>query len=461
MKLYTISILLACEVYSMIFKQIAVTALENKYAQGLYFYTADQLLTMKFPAENFKDLKRKHRVVFEFNRRISNCWKESMKDADNLLSLISQDNVQVSKINNYGFSMQVPFDLAKIAKNIVEQLIEGIPPLKPIDYISTEALGSIYSQELKQSHGVISKNLKTILTRAACRLLLGAVILSSYEQNNLDITETQITRTSPYLDDINIKPKTTIKQNIVKSLTTFWDSVKELGPKFKKGIFKLLRFETDEIPEITEEVITRSKSEIQSYNTKIYSDPLCSDRFKLGSDISFDRAFRLFFAKQEHNALNLVSELQNFLDSMLDINKNQKEKILLDVDSYHLSQPEDIPDHMESDNGSSSTMLQMKILDRIPSLCSDMTIQALLPNTLKFKSCVYFFEIIIKFLNGYFYLKQRCKESSIDRKNVTKQIRYRSALRFTQGILTYYNQKHINFRESPYRTSKSLRTNQY
>ncbi|OII71497.1 hypothetical protein cand_032100 [Cryptosporidium andersoni] len=446
MKLYTISILLACEVYSMIFRQIAVTALRNKYTQGLYSYTADQLLTMKFPAGNFKDLKRKHRIVFEFNRRISNCWKESMKDADNLLSLISQDNAQVSKINNYGFPIQVPFDLAKIAKNIVEQLIEGIPPLEPIDYISTETLGSIYSQELKQSHGVISKNLKTILTRAACRLLLGAVILSSYEQNNLNITETKITRTSPYLDDINIKPKTTIKQNIVKSLTTFWNSVKGLGPKFKKRIFKLLRFETDEMPEITEEVITRFKSEIQSYNTKIYSDPLCSDRFKLGSEISFDSVFKLFFAEQEHNALNLVSELQNFLDSILNIN-NRREEILLDVDGYNLPQSEDIPDHMKSEDGL-STILQMKILDQIPSLCSDMTILVLLPNTLKFKSCVYFLEIIIKFLNGYFYLKQRCKEGSIDRKNVTKQIRYRSALRFTQGILTYYNQKHINFRES-------------
>ncbi|EEA07444.1 uncharacterized protein CMU_036170 [Cryptosporidium muris RN66] len=459
MKLYTISILLVCEVYSMIFNQIVVTALGNKYTQGLYSYTADQLLTMKFSAGNFKDLKRKHRVVFEFNRRISNCWKESMKDADNLLSLIFQDNAQVSKINNYGFPIQVPLDLAKIAKNIVEQLIEGIPPLEPIDYISTETLGSIYSQELKQSHGVISKNLKTILTRAACRLLLGAVIFSSYEQNNLNITETKITRTSPYLDDINIKPKTTIKQNIVKSLTTFWNSVKGLGPKFKKGIFKLLRFETDEMPEITEEVITRFKSEIQSYNTKIYGDPLYSDRFKLGSEISLDSVLKLFFAKQEHNALNLISELQNFLDSMLNIN-NQREGILLDVDSYHLPQPEDIPDHMKSEDGL-STILQMKILDRIPSLCSDMTILALLPNTLKFKSCVYFLEIIIKFLNGYFYLKQRCKEGSIDRKNVTKQIRYRSALRFTQGILTYYNQKHINFRESLYKTSKSLRTNQY
>lgn len=264
-------------------------------------------------------------------------------------------------------------------------------------------------------------------------MLLGAVILSSYEQNNLNITETKITRTSPYLDDINIKPKTTIKQNIVKSLTTFWNSVKGLGPKFKKRIFKLLRFETDEMPEITEEVITRFKSEIQSYNTKIYSDPLCSDRFKLGSEISFDSVFKLFFAEQEHNALNLVSELQNFLDSILNIN-NRREEILLDVDGYNLPQSEDIPDHMKSEDGL-STILQMKILDQIPSLCSDMTILVLLPNTLKFKSCVYFLEIIIKFLNGYFYLKQRCKEGSIDRKNVTKQIRYRSALRFTQVCL--------------------------
>ncbi|KAH8739670.1 hypothetical protein FG386_001227 [Cryptosporidium ryanae] len=369
---------------------------KNTVFRKKYKFSADELLSVEFPARKFRDLKRKSRVEIEVNNKILHIWEDSIKNSELVLNYLYTSNDNSFLYDEFPFASLIPPKLLNLLVKIVNGMIENLPPYIQNTYFedgTNEVLNSY-----KVAYERERRNYKNVIIRAACRLVIVSVLLSSYE--NLENREHSILvgLKYPFLDDVEIKGKSTFSSNLNDMLNMFIDSLKSFGNRIKSGIIKSVKLDNSEDKY---DAIEMFEANTEQFLSKISQQKISSKVSLFGEDEKLYSKYpmvinvmKIYMGKQERIAMNIFDlfekTIQKYSSDLFNVNEIDTKSIVI---------------------------------------CRDRQLVDLLPIGMKFRSCIQTFTVILKLYSGHYYKKRKVKQG---RKNVLKKIIKMACIRLIQ-----------------------------
>ncbi|KAK6587710.1 hypothetical protein RS030_81266 [Cryptosporidium xiaoi] len=369
---------------------------KNGIYGGAYEFLADELLSVSFPTHKFRDLKRKSRIEIEVNNRILHIWEDSVKNADSVLEHFYASNDDLSLYDNFIFASLIPPKLLKLLVRIVNNMIEDLPPYVQSTYFEgdTDKVLNSYKNAYERER----RNYKNVVIRTACRLVIISVLISSYE--NLENREHSVLvgLKYPFLDDIEIKSKSTFSSKLNGIFNLIIDSFKNFGDRIKSGIRKSVKLDYSDDKY---DAIEMFEANTQQLISKIKQHKISSQVSPLGKDEKLYSKYpgvisimKIYIGKQERTAMNVFDLFEKSI---------QKEM----SDPYNINETK----------------------KKLTIICRDKQLIDLLPAGMKFKSCIQMFNVVLQLYSGYYYKKGLIQRG---RKNVSKKIERIACIRFIQ-----------------------------
>ncbi|KAJ1611814.1 hypothetical protein OIY81_374 [Cryptosporidium canis] len=372
-----------------------------------YEFTADDLLSQSFPPHKFRDLKRRSRVIVEANNRMLHAQEDLLGISDEILDTFSEISIGSFSFEGYKIISLIPNSLLKFLITHVEKMMEGLPSTKPKSYFfDNEKI-----EDYKKAHIEHFKDYRVITIRAACRLLITSIMLSSLENLNSRTHSISIGITYPFLDDISIRPKSTLKSNITNILNRILSSFRNFGNRVKTGIKKNVGLNDDfetvdlEDKESNERRLTHNiYDHRQNHAVSIFG----RDKVYFENNLEVAQVINNFIGKQERDSSILLQLLEKTIRTEVGLDPSK-----------------------ELQWGSSPR-------SKIAHLCRDIQILEILPKRMKHRTCMLLLNRAGEILTGFHYKSDVVNNHVSGRANMLKRIRWSSSLKLIQ-VSGYHN----------------------
>lgn len=279
-------------------------------------------------------------------------------------------------------------------------MLEGLPSYKPTNYfLSNETI-----ENYRKAHTELLKDYRVIIIRAACRLFITSIMLSSLENLNNKQHSINLGISYPFLDDIIVRPKSTVKSNIRNILDRILNSIRDLRKKIQIRIKKQVNIDDD---------LEFVDLKTQELNKREFASSIYNHRQNYAVSI-FGKDKAYFEGNPE-----VVQVLNNFIGKQ----ERYSSIILQIVEKTLREQLNDEPSQtLKWNSGNNKKLI---------SLCRNDHVIEILPNRIKFRTCRQLLNKIGEILAGIHYKNNKSGRES-GRNNMLKRIRRSSSLKFIQ-----------------------------
>ncbi|KAH8584951.1 uncharacterized protein ELE39_000902 [Cryptosporidium sp. chipmunk genotype I] len=381
-------------------EETQINAFTEENGLPKYEFMADELLSKQFPSHRFKDLKRKSRVMIEANNRMLHVLEDLLIISDEILESFSEPSKELYFLEDYKSVSLVPNSLLKFLVDHVEKMLESLPSSKPISYF----LYNDTTEAYRKAHIELLKDYRVISIRVACRLLIISILLSSLENLKNSEHSKGLNISYPFLDDVVIRPKSTVKSNIKKVLDRILNSLRNFGRRIKTGVKKKVdmndefEMDLDSQGSNEKEFVSSIHKHRQSSLVSIFG----KDKVAFENNLEVLQVLNNFIGKQERDSATLLQILEKVIREELGIENSQE----LEWNS--------------------------KTKSKLTNVCRNSYVLEILPNRIKFKACRQLFNKAGEILTGFHYKNSGKESSVVGRTNVLKRIRRNSCIKFIQ-----------------------------
>lgn len=284
----------------------------------------------------------------------------------------------------------------------VEKMLEGLPTYNPKNYF----LNNETIENYRKAHTELLKDYRVIIIRAACRLFITSILLSSLE--NIDNKQHSINLgiTYPFLDDIVIRPKSTVKSNVTNVLDRILNSIRNFGKNIKMHIKKKVDLDNDfEIVDLNAQVSNEKKIAFSIYRHRqnFAFSIFGKDKAYFENNTAVVQIINNFIGKQERDSSILLQILEKELREQIGVAEPSQE--------------------LKWNPNYKKTLI---------SLCRNSHVIEILPKRMKFKTCRQLFNKAIEIVSGVHYKNGIKSHRESGRRNALKRIRRSSSLKFIQ-----------------------------
>lgn len=298
-------------------------------------------------------------------------------------------------------NLQVPNPLLKLLVGLVEKMLENLPSSKPISYYLNNETIETYAK----AHRELLKDYRVISIRVACRLLITSILLSSLE--NLENREhsIRIGISYPFLDDIIINPKSTLKSNFKKILNRISNFIRNYGKKIKVGVKRKMNMDDESETFDLESQKSNEKefiSSIYKHRQNISASIFGKDHVVFENNPEVLQVIENFIGKQERDSSTLLQLLEKITREELGIENSQE------------------------------IIWNSKAKSKLTRVCMNAHVMEILPKIIKLKSCRQLFGKVGEILTGMHYENSGKDNHLVGRINILKKIRKTSSLKFIQ-----------------------------